>query len=124
MNILFWVLQSLLALHTLVGAVWKFTNSEQSVPSLNAIPHAAWMGLSAIEILCGIALLLPVLVKPLGSLVPVAVGCIAAEMLIFCAVHVASGAADKSPMVYWLVVAALCGFIAYGRLAIRPLVAA
>jgi hypothetical protein len=31
MNILLWILQILLALHTIVGAVWKFLNSEQTV---------------------------------------------------------------------------------------------
>jgi hypothetical protein len=124
MNMFFWVLQILLALHTLVGAVWKFSNSEQAVASLNAIPHSAWMGLSVVEILCSIALVLPLLFKPLAGFVPVAAGCIAAEMLMFCGVHLASGDSNKSPMIYWLVVAAVCGLIAYGRLALRPLQAA
>lgn len=44
MNILLWVLQILLALHTVIGAVWKFSNSEQTVRSLNAIPHGVWAG--------------------------------------------------------------------------------
>ena len=48
MNILLWVLQILLALHTAMGAVWKFSNSEQTVPSLKAIPHGAWLTLSQI----------------------------------------------------------------------------
>ena len=51
MNILLWVLQILLALHTAIGAVWKFFNSEQTVPSLKAIPHGVWLSLSVIEIL-------------------------------------------------------------------------
>jgi hypothetical protein len=42
MNILLWVLQILLALHTTMGAVWKFSHSEQTVPSLKAIPHGVW----------------------------------------------------------------------------------
>ena len=32
MNVLLWILQILLALHTVTGAVWKFFNSEHSVP--------------------------------------------------------------------------------------------
>jgi hypothetical protein len=40
MNILLWILQILLALHTAMGAVWKFSHSaEQTMPSLKAIPH-------------------------------------------------------------------------------------
>ena len=50
MNIVLWIFQILLALHTVAGAVWKFTNSEQSVGSLKAIPHSVWMGLSVFEL--------------------------------------------------------------------------
>lgn len=35
MNITLWILQALLALHTIMGAIWKFTNpAEKAVPSL------------------------------------------------------------------------------------------
>ena len=46
MNILLWILQILLALHTTMGAVWKFSNSEQTVHSLSAIPHGVWLTMS------------------------------------------------------------------------------
>lgn len=121
MNVLLWVLQALLALHTITGAVWKFSNSEEAVPSLAALPHGVWLALSVIELLCAVGLLLPAISKRLGVLAPVAAACIGAEMLLFCVVHVISGEADYSPMVYWLVVAAFCAFIAYGRFALRPI---
>lgn len=121
MNIALWVLQVLLALHTLMGAVWKFSNSEQSVGSLKAIPHALWLGLSGIEILAVVGLLIPVVLKKLGVLAPAAAIVIALEMLAFCAVHLASGEKANGQVVYWLVVAALSGFIAFGRLSLQPL---
>lgn len=122
MNILFWTLQILLALHTAIGAVWKFSNSaEQTMPSLAAIPHGAWLTLSVAELLCALALVIPALHKPLALAAPVAVAFIAAEMLLFSALHISSGAANYSPMIYWLVVAALCVFIIYGRLVLKPL---
>jgi len=121
MNILLWVLQVLLALHTVMGAVWKFSHSEQSVPSLGAIPHGAWLGLSVFELLCSLGLLLPALLAPLAILAPVAAVGIAAEMLFFTGVHVGSGATKHGQMIYWLVVAALCAFIAYGRFVLRPI---
>lgn len=120
MNIFLWVLQILLAFHTAVGAVWKFSNSEQTVPSLNAIPHGAWLALIALEILCSLALIFPAFYKPLAILVPVAAVCIAAEMLLFSGLHLYSGDANYSPMIYWLVVAAICAFIAYGRFVLKP----
>ena len=120
MNILLWVLQVLLALHTVTGAVWKFSNSEQAVPSLSAIPHNAWLGLAVVELLCAVALVLPALSKPLGVLAPIAAVVIAAEMLLFCGLHLSSGDTNHGSMIYWLVVAAICAFIAYGRLALKP----
>jgi hypothetical protein len=120
MNIFFWVLQILLALHTVMGAVWKFSNSEQTVPSLRALPHGVWLGLSGFELLCAVALILPAFNKSWGMLVPLAAAGIAAEMLLFSGVHLYSGEANHSHLIYWLVVAAICAFLAYGRYALKP----
>lgn len=120
MNILLWVLQALLALHTTVGAVWKFSNSEQTMPSLKAIPHGAWMALIVVELLCSLCLMLPALNKSLGTLAPVAALCIATEMLLFCGLHIYSGDSNYRSVFYWLVVAAICVFIAYGRFVLKP----
>jgi hypothetical protein len=120
MNVLLWVLQILLAVHTAVGAVWKFSNSEQAVPSLNAIPHGAWLTMSVTELLCSLALILPAFNKPVAALAPIAAALIATEMLLFTGLHVYSGDPNYGPVVYWLAVAALSAFVAYGRFALRP----
>ena len=120
MNILLWVLQILLALHTAIGAVWKFSNSEQTVPSLKAIPHGVWLAMSVFELLCSLGLILPALNKRLTILAPIAAACIAAEMLLFSGLHIYSGNTNYGPMIYWLVVAAICAFIAYGRFVLKP----
>ena len=83
--------------------------------------HEAWLAMSVIELLCGLALILPAFKKNLGNLVPVAAAVIAAEMLLFCGLHIYSGAPNYGPMIYWLVVAAICGFITYGRLELKTL---
>ena len=122
MNVFLWVLQVLLALHTVTGALWKFSHSaEQTMPSLKAIPNGAWLAMSVLELLCVLALVLPAFKKSLGILAPVAAVFIAAEMLLYCGLHLSSGATDYGPMIYWLVVAALCAFIAYGRFVLKPL---
>ena len=120
MNILLWILQILLALHTITGAVWKFSNSEQTVPSLQAIPHGVWLAMSVIELFCSLGLILPAFRKSLATLAPIAAACIAGEMLLFSGLHVYSGSAEYGPMIYWLVVAAICAFIAYGRFVLKP----
>ena len=121
MNILLWILQMLLALHTAVGAVWKFSHPEQTVPALKAIPHALWLAMAVVELLCSVGLVLPALARPAAILVPIAAACIAAEMLLFCALHVGSGDTSYGHLAYWLVVAGVCAFIAYGRLVLKPL---
>jgi hypothetical protein len=119
MNIALWVLQVLLALHTVTGALWKFSNSP--VPSLQAIPQGVWLGLSGLELLCAVALVVPALYKPLAMLVPIAAGCIAAEMLIYCVLNLSGKQPNTGEMIYWLVVAGLCGVVVYGRLVLSPL---
>jgi hypothetical protein len=122
MNILLWFLQIGLALHTLMGAVWKFSRTpEQTMPSLKAIPEGAWLAMSVIEILCAVGLVLPMIKKTWSNLISIAAIVIAAEMLIFCGLHLASGETNYGPIIYWLVVATLCAFIAYGRRVLRPL---
>lgn len=121
MNIFLWVLQVLLAAHTAIGAVWKLSNPEQTVPSLSAIPHPVWVGLSVVEVVCAVGLILPVVVKSQGITVPVAAAVIAAEMLAYCGLHMASGESDPGSVTYWLVVAAICVFLAWARFALRPL---
>jgi len=121
MNITLWILQGLLAVHTLVGAFWKFSNSEKTMGSLKAIPHGVWISLSVIEIFCAIALFLPALMKQFGFAAPLAATIIAAEMLLFCVVHLFASGKDNNQLIYWLVVALICGFVAYGRFVLKPI---
>lgn len=120
MNVVLWVLQILLALHTLMGAFWKLKNSEQSVPSLRALPHAVWAALTPIEIALAAALVLPAAVPSLAVLAPVGALALVAEMLLFAALHARSGETRHGELVYWLVVAALGAFVAVGRLTLSP----
>jgi hypothetical protein len=99
-----------------MGAVWKFSHSEQSVASLKKLPHGVWLAMSVFEILCSLCLLLPALIPSLSVLAPIAAVGIAGEMLAFCGLHAFSGEKSPGPMVYWLVVVVFCAFIAYGRL--------
>jgi hypothetical protein len=120
MNILLWILQMLLAMHTIVGAIWKFSNSEKTVTSLKAIPHGVWLTMSVIELLSSLCLILPAFNKRIGIFAPIAAIYIAAEMLLFCGLHVYSCDTNYGQMIYWVVVAAICAFIAYGRLGLLP----
>jgi hypothetical protein len=121
MNVLLWVLQVVLALHTAMGAMWKLSNFPRS---LRAIPSGVWHAMSVAELVCVVALLLPAIPafrRRLGGLVPLAAGFVVAEMLLFTALNLSSGGRGLGEITYWLVVAALCAFTAYGRFALKPL---
>lgn len=121
MNVTLWVLQGLLALHTLMGAIWKFSHSPRdTMPSLEAIPSGAWLAMSFVEILCALALVVPAFQRRLASLVPVAAAFLVAEMLLYSGLHLASGHRDFGPVAYWLVMAALAAVVGLGRRAVRP----
>lgn len=116
MNVALWIIQGLLAVHTAIGAVWKFSHSaEQTMPSLKAIPQGVWLAMSGLEILCAMALVIPAVSKSLGILAPIAAACIALEMILFCVIHLQSEGTQFGPMSYWLVVAVICIVIVYGR---------
>ncbi len=121
MNVFLGFLQVLLALHTAVGAIWKSSNSERSMPSLVAIPHGVWTGMVALDFVLAIALVVPLFEKRAAILAPIAAALVAVEMLYFSGVHLASGSTSFGPVVYWLVVAAVAAFIAYGRLVLKPI---
>jgi len=120
MNMLLSVLQVLLALHTFMGALWKFFNPEQTVPSLKAIPHGVWLGISVVEVLCSVALVLPLFNKRRANLAVMAAAFIVAEMLLYCGLHLSSGDPHTGELIYWLVVAAIAAFIAWGRFVKKP----
>lgn len=120
MNIFLWILQALVALHTAIGAVWKFSNSEQTVPSLSAIPNTVWMGFGVVEIACAIGLILPVFSKSLGISAPISASFIVFEMLLFCLIALSSESKENSELIYWVVVAVICAFVAYGRFSLKP----
>lgn len=121
MNIFFWILQILLAFHTIMGALWKFSNPAQTVLSLQSIPHGAWLTMAVVELLCSVGLVLPAFSKRLGILTPIAAGLIALEMLVFSGLDIFSTHPDYNHMIYWLVVAVISAFIAYGRFVLKPL---
>lgn len=124
MNLTLWILQILLALHTAMGAIWKFSASAgETAPSLQAISDGTWKGLSIIELLCSVALILP-LFSGVGSLVilaPIAAVVIAVEMLLFSGIHISAKEGENAQLIYWLVVAVICLCVAIGRFVISPI---
>jgi hypothetical protein len=121
MTILLWILQPLLALHTAMGAIWKFSHPAQTVPSLKALSPGVWHGMGVTELVCSAALILALFIKSWGQLASLGAAVIAAEMLLFSALYVRSGDRQLGHLIYWLIVAAICVCIAYGRWTAKPI---
>ena len=120
MNIFLWILQIFLALHTVIGAIWKFSNPSATTGTLSSIPHSVWILFSIVEFLAAVGLVLPAIKKSLGVSVPVAAFIVLAEMLLFSVINLTSGNVAYSEIAYWMVVAVIAGFIAIGRLKLKP----
>jgi hypothetical protein len=122
MNTFLWIVQILFALHTAMGAIWKFTNPIQtSAPSLAAMPQGLWILLGVLELAAAAGLVLPLFNKDWAFMIPVAAVFIAAEMVLFGILHFASGHAYNFQVSYWIVVAIVGAFVAWARLSWKPL---
>ena len=123
MNLLLWVLQVLLALHTAAGAVWKLSNSQ--LPFMRWLPRSAWIALAGFELACAVALILPGLFKTWKYLAPWAAAAVCADLLFIAAMLMVQGygAASKGGPAWIepLAAALLAAFVAWGRLALKPL---
>jgi hypothetical protein len=77
--------------------------------------------MGVLELFLSLGLILPASSASLGILAPIAAACIVAEMLLFSGLHVSSGSSKRGQIIYWLVVAVICAFVAYGRFVVEPL---
>ena len=122
MNILLWVLQGLAALMYGASGVMKvflFDKISGDVPSFGALPRKAWTALGILEIACTIGLIVPGALHWMPELTVVAAAILAIESLVFIWVHVKYR--ETPTIVMCVVLGLLMAFIAYGRLALKPL---
>lgn len=122
MNILFWVLQAILAWLCVAGGyfqMFKLDQLQEGVAAMRELPHSLWMVLGAIGFLAGIGLILPAALGRLPIVTPVAAAVIAVQSLLICALYLYYG--DRAPLPYSLAMAVLAAVIVYGRFVLKPL---
>lgn len=116
MNIIVWLVQILLALHTGAGAIWKLMNPSALVPMFPQIYPSAWLIISVVELIVAAMLLLPLVHKPGARYVSVAAGFVFLEMLTYSGLYfVSTFGMNMGPLYYWLSVALVAGVLAYIR---------
>ena len=123
LNILLWVLQVLAAL--LYGAsgvmkVFMFDKVSEDVPSFGALPREAWMALGILELVCMVGLIVPSALRWRPALTVAAATVLAVESLVFIGVHVKYR--EIAPIIVSAVLGLVMAFIAYGRMALKPIV--
>jgi uncharacterized membrane protein YphA (DoxX/SURF4 family) len=122
MNILLWVLQALAALVYGASGVMKvfmFDKVSKDVPSFGALPRGVWMALGILELVCVAGLIVPGAFRWHPELTVVAATVLAIESLVFIGVHVKYR--EIAPIIMSGVLGLLMAFIAYGRMALKPL---
>jgi uncharacterized membrane protein len=122
MHILLWTLQGLAALVYGASGVMKvfmFDKVSADVPSFGALPRGAWLALGVVELACVIGLVVPGLLHWKPSLTVVAATVLALESLVFMWVHVKYH--EVTPLILSGVLGLVMAFIAYGRMALRPI---
>jgi uncharacterized membrane protein YphA (DoxX/SURF4 family) len=116
MNILLWILQVALAFLCVSGGAYKmthFTQLQDTVAAMKQLPQGLWMFFGVFEVLGGLGLVLPGLLKARAQVLPVVATAVATESIVVSAIYLCYN--DLAPMNFTLVGAGLALVIAYGR---------
>ena len=116
MNILLWVLQSILALLGIAGGAFKifmFTELQKSIASARELPQGLWVLIGAFEIVAGLGLILPGVDKRWSRFVRPAAIAMAVESVLITALYV--NYRDFPPVSFAVIMGLAAAFIAYGR---------
>ena len=123
MNILFWVLQVLLALLLLAGGGFKVVNPNDPAKQIRAISPAAWRAIGVFEVLGAVLLIVPSAAKWMPALTPLAAAALALENLALAVVYArhSTKLVAANPLVYVVPIALMAILVGYGRYALSPL---
>ena len=117
MNILMWVLQGVLAFFCITGGGYKAFKPADLVKRTRAFSNAAWTAVGALEVLCGILLILPAATGWMPQLTPIGAVVLALESLLISAVYarVSTKAVAANPLVWSVPMAVMAVVVAWGR---------
>jgi hypothetical protein len=118
MNILLWTLQILLALWNVIGGIFTFSNYEEIKGAMATnLPKSVWMIIAVLQVLFALGLIVPGAFKVMPNLTPISAVYLSLNALAGCMLF-----AQYSGLgILWGVIPAiLCAFIAYGRFVLMP----
>jgi len=126
MNIVFWILQAVLALLFLAGGSYKAFSFQQLASQFSEVPHGAWRALGFLEMAGGVLLIIPAAFKWMPSLTAHAAAVLTFETFALAVLYArhSTKMTPENPMLWSLVMGVLIAFVAYGRYILEPVVAA
>ena len=124
MNIVFWVLQAILALLFLSGGAYKAFSFQQLASQFSEVPLGAWRALGILEMAGGVLLIVPAALKWMPNLTALAAAVLTLETFALAALYASHSTkmAPENPMTWALVMGVLVAFVAYGRYVLKPVV--
>lgn len=99
--------------------VFMFEKASEGVPSFGALPQKGWMTLGILELVCMAGLIVPGAFHWRPALTVAAAAVLAIESVVFVGVHVKYR--EITPIIMSGVLGLLMAFIAYGRVALAPI---
>ena len=118
MNVILWIIQIVLGLFFIAGGAYKVFKTDEMPAYLRYIPQGLWKALGIVELLGGIALLVPGTMIGVPRLTALAAAVLAVESLILAAIYGRQSIklSGANPFVYAVPMAALAAFVAWGRM--------
>lgn len=121
MNAVLWIMQAVLALFSLAGGAYKIFAYDQLVttPAAAALSRPAWGMVGAFEMLCAVLLIVPLALRWIPVLTPVAATALALESIALALLYARYSLRleASNPLVWVILIAVLAAFVAYGRFA-------
>ncbi len=123
MNVLLWILQSVLALLLLSGGAYKVSSGAQLAKDVRALSRGAWAAFGAFEIVAGILLIVPAALGWLPSLTALAAVAVAVESLVLSLIYARASRtlSASNPLLWSAMMGLVAAFVAYGRYVLSPL---
>lgn len=117
MNIALWIAQSLLALLLVAGGGYKLFQSAELAAQFASVPTGVWRALGVLEIVGGLLLILPLALRWMPHLTPLAAVVLLVEALGLSVLYAQRSTAltAQNPLVFSAVMAVLLAFVVYGR---------
>jgi hypothetical protein len=123
MNILLWILQSVLAFLYLSGGGYKTFKFDELANRIGSLPRGGWRLLGVVEMAGAILLIVPAALKWMPHLTPLAAVVLTLETVGLCGLYARKSVklTAANPLVFAVPMALLAAFVAYGRYELVPL---